>query len=165
MTSVCNLFNYLGLSATLLRRFTSSESLAWSPPWSRAWTFRPTTTRASPSGWTTLSSSSPRWPFAKRRNATAVLTRGMIFISYQVFWLHMMRFWFLWRRMISGVWCWVRVYLCLCNDITFVDIFLYFDFLEMRKNSLSAVWKWPCSPLGTSGNQLTSLRSRLWSWS
>jgi hypothetical protein len=112
-----------------------------------------------------LSSSSPRWPFAKRRNATAVLTRGMIFISYQVFWLHMMRFWFLWRRMISGVWCWVRVCLCLCNATTCVDIFFVCDFLEMRKNSLSAVWKWPCSPLGTSGNQLTSLRSRLWSWS
>jgi len=166
MTSLCNLFKYLGLSATLLRRFTSSESLAWSPPWSRAWTFRPTTTRASPSGWTTLSSSSPRWPFAKRRNATAVLTRGMIFISYQVFWLHMMRFWFLWRHMISGVWCWVRVYLYLCNVTTCVDIcFLFYNFLEMRKNSLSAVWKWPCSPLGTKGNQLTSLQSRLWSWS
>ena len=78
-------FKYLGLSATLLRRFTNSESLAWSPPWSRAWTFRPTTTRASPSGWTTLSSSSPRWPFAKRRNATAVLTRGMIFARFRVF--------------------------------------------------------------------------------
>lgn len=165
MTSLCNLFKYLGLSATLLRRFTSSESLAWSPPWSRAWTFRPTTTRASPSGWTTLSSSSPRWPFAKRRNATAVLTRGMIFISYQVFWLHMMRFWFLWRHMISGVWYWLCVCSYFCNVTTCVYMYFYYNFLEMRENSLSAVSKWPCSPLGTRGSQHTSLRLRPWSWS